>query len=67
MKDSGKLIPLLGALCWIVGLVLFITGLNLSGDAASWLNVSGSVLFLIGLGLEGIVWVRRKKQDGQDG
>ena len=58
---NGKLLPALGACCWILGLILFIVGLNLHTSAGSWLNIAGSVIFLIGLGLEGIVFLKRRK------
>lgn len=50
---------------WIVGLILFITGLNLTGKTKEWMTVIGSIAFLAGLGMLGIVWAKRKK-DEQD-
>ena len=62
---KGRMIPVLGASFWILGLVLFIVGLNISEPAGSWFTVSGSVLFLAGLALEGVYWLKRDK-DGED-
>ena len=52
-----------GCVLWIAGLILFITGLNLEGDTGTWMNVAGSVSFLLGLGVTGAVWITRKKNE----
>ena len=49
-----------GCAFWILGLVLFI------GGTGSWMNVAGSVLFLLGLGISGAVWVIRKKDEQEE-
>ena len=59
---NSKLLPLLGAGLWVLGLFLFILGLNLSAPASSWLTVLGNILFFLGLALEGILWFRRRKE-----
>ena len=59
---NRKLLPLLGAGLWVLGLILFILGLNLSAPAGSWLTVLGNILFFLGLALEGILWFRRRKE-----
>ena len=51
-----------GCCAWIIGLVLFITGLNLDGNTKGWLTVIGSILFLIGLGITGAIWMMKKKE-----
>ena len=61
---KNRLLPLLGASAWILGLLLFIVGLNVHTSAGAWLTAVGSIVFLIGLGLEGIVWLRRGKDSG---
>ena len=58
---KGKLLPALGAGCWILGLILFLVGLNLHTDTGSWLTVLGSIAFLLGLGLEGVIWFSRRR------
>ena len=50
-----------GCTMWIAGLILFITGLNLTGKTKEWMTVIGSIAFLAGLGMLGIVWAKRKK------
>jgi len=52
-----------GCAMWITGLILFITGLNLAGKAKEWLTVAGSVCFLVGLGILGIVWAKKKTDE----
>ena len=59
MKNKGMLI---GAGCWILGLMLAIVGLNIRTDAGSWMTVTGQILFLVGLMIEGVIWFRRKKE-----
>ena len=50
-----------GCILWIVGLAGFIIGLNLEGNARGWLETGGTILFLIGLGITGVIWLRQKK------
>ncbi len=52
-----------GCVLWIIGLILFITGLNLTDAAKDWLTVAGSIAFLAGLGMLGIVWAKKKKDE----
>ena len=66
MKDKEKLLTALGAGFWILGLVLSIVGMNISSDAGSWMSVTGNILFLVGLGLEGICFYRRHKKNSAD-
>ena len=58
---NGKLLPILGAGLWILGLILSIVGLNIHSDTGTWLSVIGNILFLVGLGIEGYIWFRRKR------
>ncbi len=62
---KGKMLPALGAGFWILGLILFLVGLNIHTDAGSWLTVIGSIAFLLGLGLEGVIWFRRRRDTDQ--
>jgi len=55
-----------GCIFWILGLILFILGLNLTGDAKGWLTAIGSIVFLIGLGIYGAVWLKKKKETDED-
>ena len=58
-----KLLPIIGASLWIIGLILFITGLNREGNTGRWLETAGSVAFLAGLMAEGIIWMKAKKTE----
>ena len=59
MKRKAMLVA---AASWILGLILAILGLNLAGDTGTWIRVIGEILFLIGLGMEGVLWFQRQKQ-----
>lgn len=50
---------------WIIGLAVFIIGLNLSGNTKEWLTVAGSILFLAGLGITGALWMKTKKETAE--
>lgn len=63
----GKTLPLIGASLWILGLALFLVGLNVKTDAGSWLSVIGNICFFLGLGIEGVYWVKSRKQEPADG
>ena len=58
MKQKGLLIA---AVFWILGLALFLVGLNLPTDTGKWLTVIGQILFLLGLLIEGYFWFRNKR------
>ena len=62
----GKLLPLFGAGLWILGLILFLLGLNLSAPAGQWMTVIGQICFLLGLGLEAVYYLRRRKTRQQE-
>ena len=51
-----------GGLLWIVGLVVFIIGLNLEGNAKDWMTIAGSIVFLAGLGITGAVWMKARNE-----
>ncbi len=56
-----------GCAMWIIGLAATIIGLNLTGEAKSWVTIIGNAVFLIGLGITGVAWLRRtrEKESGQ--
>ena len=58
-----KKLTVIGCTMWIVGLVTAIIGLNLTGNARTWVSIVGNVVFLIGLGITGIVWMKKKKDE----
>ena len=64
--DRQKGWTIAGCALWIIGLVLFITGLNFSGSAREWMTVAGSIVFLAGLGITGAVWMNRKKDQEKE-
>ncbi len=60
-RTTEKRIMAVGCALWIAGLAAAILGLNLEGKAGSWLAVGGNIVFLIGLGMTGFVWFRKRK------
>ena len=52
-----------GCTLWIAGLAVFITGLNLTGKMKDWMIVTGSIAFLIGLGITGAIWLKKTKEE----
>ncbi len=64
---EGKTLPLIGASLWILGLALFLVGLNVKTDAGSWMSVIGNICFFLGLGIEGVYWVKSRKEKPADG
>lgn len=61
-----KKLTLIGCAMWIVGLAVSIIGLNLTGSERSWVCIAGNVVFLIGLGITGYVWVKKKKDEDKN-
>lgn len=49
-----------GCCLWIIGLAVFIIGLNLDGNTKEWMTIAGSITFLAGLGISGAVWMKNK-------
>jgi len=60
MKRTGTVI---GAVLWIVGIVLFIVGLNVQGNAGKWMEIIGSILFFVGLGIIGALKMMERRED----
>ena len=58
-----KKLTVIGCAMWISGLIVTIVGLNLTGDAKTWVSVIGNVVFLIGLGITGYIWFKKKKEE----
>ena len=59
---TSKPLPELGAGLWILGLILFLIGLNIHTPTGQWMAIIGNIAFLAGLGLEGVVWFRKRKE-----
>ena len=55
-----------GYLLWIIGLIVFIVGINLTGDVKEWMSLAGTIAFMAGLGITGALWVIRKKEEEND-
>lgn len=58
-----KKLTIAGCSFWIAGLAAFIIGLNLTGTTGEWVTTIGSIVFLIGLGITGAVWFKKKKDE----
>lgn len=56
-----KKLMITGCALWITGVAATIIGLNLSGTAGQWTTVIGNIIFLVGLGITGALWLKRKK------
>lgn len=54
-----------GCLLWIVGLIIFLVGFNLTGSTKEWITIAGSITFLIGLGINGYIWMKKKSDSDQ--
>ncbi len=57
---KGKKMPVIGASLWILGLALFLIGMNIRTNAGTWMSVIGNVCFFLGLGIEGAVWMKNR-------
>ena len=60
---TQKIWTVTGCGLWIIGLAVFIVGLNVSGNAGNWMTLLGSIAFLIGLGITGAIRMKRKKDE----
>ena len=58
-----KKMTIIGCILWIAGIAAFIIGLNLSGSTKDWMTVTGSIVFLAGLGITGAVWLKKKNEE----
>ncbi len=55
-----------GCVLWIAGFVMTIVGLNIQGSTGQWVSVIGNILFLVGLGLVGIVWFKNRREKPEE-
>ena len=60
MKIRMKKLTIAGCTLWIIGLAVFIIGLNMTGNTKEWMTIGGSAAFLAGLGMTGVVWMKKK-------
>jgi len=61
----SKKLTLIACILWLAGLAAFIIGLNISGSTGKWLTLAGEITFLIGLGLEGVLYFRKRNAESQ--
>ena len=54
-------LTIVGCVLWIGGLAATIIGLNLNGMVGTWTAMGGNIAFLVGLGIMGVVWFRKRK------
>ena len=60
-----KKLTVAGCIFWIVGLVVFIVGMNINSSIRETMMTLGSIIFLVGLGINGVVWVKKKSESDQ--
>ena len=60
MKIRMKKLTIAGGALWIIGLAVFIIGLNMTRNTKEWMTIGGSAAFLAGLGMTGVVWMKKK-------
>ena len=58
-----KKLTLAACILWLAGLAAFIIGLNVPGDTGKWLATIGQIVFLVGLGIEGVLYLRSRKTE----
>ena len=56
----SKKLTLAACILWLAGLAVFIVGLNVPGDTGRWLSVIGQICFFVGLGIEGVLYFRKR-------
>lgn len=56
-----------GGILWVIGLVMSIVGMNLEGNAGTWVATIGNILFLVGLGIVGAAWMIARKNEEKQG
>ena len=55
-----KKLTMAGCILWIVGLVVFIVGINLTSNTRETMMTLGSIIFMMGLGISVFVWMKKK-------
>ena len=54
-----------GCILWIVGLIVFIVGINLTGNTRETMMTLGSIVFMMGLGISVFVWMKKKNDENK--
>lgn len=60
-----KKLTVAGCIFWIVGLIVFIVGMNINSNVREPMMTAGSIVFLVGLAINGVVWVKKKSESDQ--
>ena len=60
-----KKLTVAGCIFWIVGLIVFIVGMNINSNVREPMMTLGSIVFLVGLAINGVVWVKKKSESDQ--
>ena len=60
-----KKLTVAGCIFWIAGLVVFIVGMNLNSNVREPMMTLGSIVFLVGLAINGVVWAKRKNDENK--
>lgn len=60
-----KKLTVAGCIFWIAGLIVFIVGMNLNSNVREPMMTLGSIVFLVGLAINGVVWAKRKNDENK--
>ncbi len=60
-----KKLTVAGCIFWIVGLIVFIVGMNINSSIRETMMTLGSIVFLMGLAINGVVWAKRKNDENK--
>ena len=60
-----KKLTVAGCIFWIVGLIVFIVGMNINSNVREPMMTLGSIVFLVGLAINGVVWAKKKSESDQ--
>ena len=58
-----KKLTMAGCILWIAGLIVFIVGINLTGNTRETMMTLGSIVFMMGLGISVFVWMKKKNDE----
>ena len=61
----NRKLTLISCILWIAGLTASIVGMNLEGAVGKWMSICGNVVFLVGLGLQGVLWLRKHREESR--
>lgn len=60
-----KKLTVAGCIFWIVGLIVFIVGMNINSSIRETMMTLGSIVFLMGLAINGVVWAKKKNDSAE--